>query len=57
MMDIVMAIAALCGLILFLGVLVAFVPETDLVIVVVVVAAMACYDFYRKGLRRRKNDK
>lgn len=55
MIDKVMAAAALCGLILFLSVLVVFVPETDLIIVLLVVAVLACFDFYRTLFRRGKD--
>lgn len=52
MLDKILAIFALACLVLFLGVLVYFVPLPDLTIIIGIVAAMAAYDFYRQ-LRRR----
>jgi hypothetical protein len=46
--DRVLALFSLAVMIVFLGILVAFVKRIDLTIVVVVVVAMATYDFYRE---------
>ncbi|GHD51369.1 hypothetical protein GCM10017083_25750 [Thalassobaculum fulvum] len=46
-MDKVIGVAAIALLAGFMGILVGFVPDIDLVIVVAVVVAMAGYDFYR----------
>lgn len=55
MTDLALAIFALAGLGLFLGVIVFTVNIPDLSIVVGVVLAMACYDFAREFLERWKN--
>ena len=52
MLDKVMALGSLCGLIVFLSVLVVFVPDPDLIIVMTLVAAFALYDFYAAIFRR-----
>lgn len=46
-MDKLLAIVSLLVLGAFLGILVAWVPSVDLTVVVVIVLAMAAYDFYR----------
>ena len=45
-MDKILGILALASLILFLYILASFVLEPDLIIVIVVGIAMACYDFW-----------
>lgn len=55
MMDKIMAVLALATVIAFLGVVVVFVPEVDLMVVVVLVSALAIYDFWR-SLRQQKNN-
>ena len=47
MRDKLMAVLSLATMIAFLGVLVLFVPELDLIAVVLVVSALAIYDFWR----------
>ena len=47
MIDKIMAFLALATMIAFLGVVVVFVPEVDLIIVVAMVSAMAIYDFWQ----------
>jgi hypothetical protein len=46
MLDKILGVAAILALIGFMGVLVVFVPDLDLIIVTVVVTVMAAYDFY-----------
>lgn len=46
MADKILAPFALLLFIAFIGFLIAYVPEIDLIIVLVGVAAMACYDFW-----------
>jgi hypothetical protein len=46
MLDKILGVAAILVLIGFMGVLVVFVPDLDLIIVTVVVTVMAAYDFY-----------
>lgn len=55
MTDKIMAILALATMIAFLGVVVVFVPEVDLIIVVLIVSAMAIYDFWQ-SLRNGRNN-
>ncbi len=57
MMDKAIVIAALVLLIGFMAILIGFVPEIDLTIVVVIVVAMACYDFYRELFGKRNGDR
>ena len=57
MIDKVMAVGSLFGLIIFLGVIVVYVPEVDLTIVMLLVAAFASYDFYRTIFRGGGGDK
>lgn len=47
-----LAIFSLAVFIAFLGIIVYFVAEVDLAIVVVIVVAMAAFDFYRTAFRR-----
>lgn len=46
MLDKTLGIAAIIMLIGFMGVLVIFVPDFDLILVTLVVTLMAAYDFY-----------
>jgi hypothetical protein len=55
MVDRIIGIAALAVLVAFLGVIVGFVPDVDLAIVIVIVAAMASYDFYLTLFPKRRN--
>lgn len=55
-MDRLFAIIALATLIGFLGVVVGFVPEPDLIIVFVIVIAMAIYDFWKTIGPKPKSD-
>ena len=54
MTDKIMAVVALATMILFLGVVAWFVPETDLIIVITFVSLLAIYDFW-ETLRRKRN--
>lgn len=54
MTDKIMAVVALATMILFLGVVAWFVPETDLIIVIAFVSLLAIYDFW-ETLRRKRN--
>ncbi|MCB1775279.1 MAG: hypothetical protein KDI88_16825 [Gammaproteobacteria bacterium] len=53
MTDKLMAILALATMIVFLGVVVWFVPEIDLVLVIAFVSLLAIYDFW-DSFRKRK---
>ena len=48
MTDKIMAFAALATMISFLAVVAVFVPDIDLILVIVAVSAMACYDFWKQ---------
>jgi hypothetical protein len=52
--DRLLAALALLGLVAFLGVIAWFVPESDLIVVFVIVVAMAFYDFFLYGARRHR---
>jgi hypothetical protein len=52
MTDKIMAIAALATMITFLSTVAIFVPEPDLIAVIVLVSLLAMYDFWR-SLRKR----
>ena len=56
MADKIMAVLGLATMIAFLGVVVVFVPDLDLFVVVLVVSALAIYDFWRSFRDRRNND-
>lgn len=56
MLDRIIGLAALATLIGFMGILVGFVPDIDLVIVIAVVVAMASYDFYRSLFLKRNGN-
>ena len=46
MLDRLIGLVAIAFLIGFVGILIGFVPDIDLVIIIGVVVIMACYDFY-----------
>jgi hypothetical protein len=46
MLDKTLGVAAIIVLIGFMGVLIVFVPDVDLILVTLVVTGMAAYDFY-----------
>ena len=48
MTDKIMAFAALATMICFLAVVAVFVPDIDLILVIIAVSAMACYDFWKQ---------
>lgn len=52
--DMIIAIAALIGFVVFVGVLVWFVREVDLVIVVVIGVVLASYDFFKTLVTKRE---
>lgn len=52
MTDKILALMALATLAGFLGIIVSFVPEPDLVIIVAVVILMTCFDFFRELFSR-----
>jgi len=54
MTDKIMAILALAIMIAFLGVVVVFVPDLDLLIVVIFVSLLAIYDFWQSLSSKRK---
>lgn len=56
MTDRILALVALAGFILFLGIIVSYVPHPDLVTVVIIVILMACYDFGRELFTRKDED-
>lgn len=47
MIDKIMAIFALVTMITFLGVVAWFVPDIDLILVIIFVSSLATYDFWR----------
>jgi len=53
MTDKIMAILSLATMISFLGVVVLFVPDLDLILVVLFVSVLAIYDFWRTFRDRR----
>ena len=53
MTDKIMAILALATMVAFLGTVVVFVPDIDLIVVVCFVSALAIYDFWRTFRERR----
>lgn len=54
MRDILFAIIGVVSFGIFCGVLIAFVPHTDLVVVVILVLAMLVFDFARELFWRRE---
>ena len=50
----IVALAALIGFVVFVGVLVWFVREVDLVIVVVIGVVLASYDFFKTLIAKRE---
>jgi hypothetical protein len=55
MLDLILKVVALGAFIASLAVLVIWVPSPDLVTVIVIVAAMAVYDFLVRPYLRRRN--
>jgi hypothetical protein len=55
MLDTILKIVALAAFIVSLAVLVIWVPSPDLVTVIVVVVAMAIYDFFLRPYLRNRN--
>lgn len=56
MLNIVLKIAALAGFVVSLAVLAIYVPDLDLIAVLVIVAAMAIYDFLIRPMLMRNGD-
>jgi hypothetical protein len=56
MLDIVIKVLALACFIAYVAVLAIWVPDPDLVVVLVIVAAMAIYDFLIRPYRMRNSD-
>jgi hypothetical protein len=57
MVDRVIGCLALAVLVAFLAVIVGFVPEPALAVVMLVVAALAAYDFYGALFRKSGDDR
>ena len=57
MIDKIMAILGLATFMAFLGVVVAFVPEPDLIVVVAFVSVLAIYDFWTTLSAQGKGDR
>ena len=55
-MERVIAIVALATLIGFMGIVLGFVTEPDLIVITVIVLVMAGYDFYRQLTGKPKKD-
>jgi hypothetical protein len=55
MVDRFIGIAAFAVLLAFMAVLFGFIPEFDLAILIVVVGALAGYDFYLMLFKRQRN--
>ncbi|SMF58322.1 hypothetical protein SAMN06265365_10968 [Tistlia consotensis] len=51
-LDKVLALLAIVSFIAFMGILVAFVPQVDLIVVVLIGVGLALYDFYRTAQGR-----
>lgn len=56
MLDLVLKILALASFVASLMVLVIYVPDIDLTIVLLIVIAMAVYDFLVRPILRRRNN-
>lgn len=56
MIDILFAAIGAAAFIAFCTVLIVFVPQTDLVIIILIVIAMVCYDFARDLWLSRRDD-
>ena len=56
MLDKVLAIVAILTLFAFVGVVVWFVPEPDLMIITVIVLVMPVFDFYLMTFRKKNSD-
>jgi len=57
MLDKILVFIAMAALILFLGVVVAFVAEPDLVIVTTLIVALASHDFWITVFKRKNDGK
>jgi hypothetical protein len=55
MLDRFIGIAAFAVLVAFMAVLFGFIPDVDLAILIVVVGALAGYDFYIMLFKRQRN--
>ncbi len=55
MVDKGIALVAILILLGFLGVIVVFVPDLDLMIVSLLAVSMAAFDFYRDTFKRKNN--
>ena len=53
MLDKIIGLSAIVVLIAFMGILIGFVPDIDLVLVIAIVVAMAGYDFYISLFKKR----
>ncbi len=56
MLDKGLATIAIIGLIVFVSVIIVFVPEPDLTIITIIVMAMAVFDFYLMTFRKKNSD-
>lgn len=56
MLDLVLKILALASFVASLMVLVIYVPDIDLTVVLLIVIAMAVYDFLVRPILRRRNN-
>lgn len=56
MLDMILRIGALAGFVASLAVLVIYVPDIDLTVVLLIVIAMAIYDFLIRPILRRRNN-
>ena len=56
MLDVILRLAGLAGFIASLAVLVYYVPEKDLAVVLILVAAMAIYDLMIRPVLTRTNN-
>ena len=54
-LDKALAVISIAGLVAFVGTLMVFVKEPDLIIVCVVVLFMAAFDFYLLAFKKKKN--
>ena len=55
MTDKIIGLLAIAVLIGFVGIIIGFVPDLDLIAVVVIVVAMAAYDFYKSLFVKSNN--
>ena len=56
MLDTVIKVIAIAGFILSLAVIVTWVPEWNLILVMLLATAMAVYDFFLRPRRKRNGD-